>query len=291
VDSALGEGATFSVLLPVAYEGVAQPLEARHETLDLPAEGGSRVLVVEDDPTAYETIAGHLAASGYIPVRAHDAPEALHLAEVLQPAAITLDIILPGEDGWDVLRKLKERSETADIPVVVVSMLDNRELAVTLGAAEYLVKPVDGERLIAILCDLVRPVDPRDVNVLLVDDDPDVHELVRTRLEPLGYGVIDVLSGPEALDVARRRRPDVILLDLMMDGMDGFEVNTRLKADPVTADIPVVVLTAKDMTAEDRRRLRGSIEALVSKGEGHSRLIAAIDASIRRRRGPHAAPG
>ncbi len=286
VDSALGEGATFTVLFPVAYQGETGQVEERTETLNLPGEGGSRVLVVEDDPTAYETLAGHLGSAGYIPVRARDAAEALHLAEVLQPAAITLDIILPGDDGWDVLRRLKGQAETADIPVVVVSMLENRELAVTLGAAEYLVKPVDGERLITILRSLVRPAEPSGVTVLLVDDDPDVHELVRTRLEPLGYRVLSAVSGSDGLELAIRNRPDVILLDLMMDGMDGFEVNTRLKTDPVTSEIPVVVLTAMDMTAGDRRRLRGSIEALVTKGVGQGRLVAAIDAAIRQRRRP-----
>ncbi len=267
VDSAPGKGSTFTVTLPQHFSGEGEPPRDLPETLDLPAESRRRILVVEDDPTAYESISRHLVDAAYIPVRARNSEEALRLAHQLNPAAITLDIILPGADGWEILRLLKADPATATIPVIIVSMLDNRELALTLGADDYFVKPVDGERLISRLTALVPASAARRRRLLLIDDDPQLHDLVEARLGPVGYDVEHALSGREGLELARSQRPDLILLDLMMEGMDGFEVAARLQSDAATADVPVVVLTAKAITRGDRERLRGKIEALVGKSD------------------------
>jgi signal transduction histidine kinase/CheY-like chemotaxis protein len=278
VESAPGQGSTFTVTMPRRFAGTGESVRPAPETLDLPAESGRRILVVEDDPTAYDTISRHLTAAAYIPVRARNSDEAMRLAHQLEPAAITLDIILPGADGWEILRLLKADPSTRAIPVIIVSMLDNRELAITLGADDYLVKPVDGESLVQRLIELV-PVSPTHRRrLLLIDDDPSLHELVDAKLEPLGYEVAHALSGRDGIEAAQSRVPDLILLDLMMEGMDGFEVATRLKTHSLTAATPVVVLTAKGITRVDRERLRGKIEALVGKSDMPSgRLVAVIE--------------
>ncbi len=280
LDSAPGLGSTFAVTVPVSFQGEGEGPGAGPATLDLSREGGTRVLVVEDDPTAYEAISGHLVTAGYIPVRARNADEALRFAHLLHPAAITLDIILPDLDGWEILRRLKDEPATADIPVIMVSVLDNRELAITLGAADYLTKPVDGERLVRRLAELA-PRHGRHCRVLLIDDDPLVHELVEARLEPLGYFVVHAVSGRAGLEAAGGSpSPDLILLDLMMPEMDGFEVAARLKADARTSPIPIVVLTARQMTAAERDRLRDKIEALVGKLELPAGGLPAVVESV-----------
>ncbi len=281
VTSALGRGSTFTVTLPVRFLGdaatVAEPL---HATLDLPEEEGARVLVVEDDPTAFEVMRAHLAAASYVPVRARNGDEAVALAHQVRPVAITLDIILPGPDGWEVLRRLKADPTTAAIPVIMVSVLDNHDLAVTLGAADYLTKPVTAEALISRLGKLAPRTPGRDAapHLLLIDDDPGLHELMEEKLVSLGYRVAHALNGREGLASAVRAKPELIILDLMMEEMDGFEVASRLKAEEATAAIPVVVLTAKEMDRADHQRLRGKIAALVGKVDiPGDRLVQVIE--------------
>jgi signal transduction histidine kinase/DNA-binding response OmpR family regulator len=287
VDSSLGNGATFTVTLPYRFQGEEHADSAgAPEALDLPDELGTRVLVVEDDPTAYETIAEHLGRGAFVPVRARNHEEAVRLARTVRPSAITLDIILPGLDGWEILRQLKADPVTRDIPVVIVSVLDNRELALTLGAADYLVKPVTAEDILTCLERVLPQADRGELRLLLVDDDPQLHELVEASLSSRGYRLEHANSGREGLELALRAPPDLVLLDLMMDGMDGFEVATRLRADARSAHVPVVVLTAKEMSPQDRQRLRGKIEALVMKGDtAPSGLATVIDDVMRRHRG------
>jgi len=284
VDSAPGQGSTFTITLPERFQGDAEVSLLSPETLDLPAEGGRRILVVEDDPTAFEAISEHLAEAAFIPLRARNADEALRLARLLSPAAITLDIILPGADGWQILRELKADPATNQIPVIMVSVLDNRELALTLGAQDYLTKPVDGELLIRRLSELLSKVAGRSPRLLLIDDEPALHDLVEARLAPLGYQVEHALSGREGIASAHDCRPDLILLDLMMEGMDGFEVAARLREDEETSRVPVVVLTAKEITRCDQERLHGKIEALIGKTDmPRGGLVTVIENVLGRR--------
>lgn len=259
-----GEGSTFSVALPLRFAGPAMS-SSPSAGLELPSEGGLRVLVVEDDPTAYESLAAHLTDAGFVPIRARTSGEALCMARELRPAAITLDVILPDGDGLDTLRRLKHDPVTRDIPVVMVSVLDNRELALALGAADYMVKPVDGDRLIKRMLELIPRTAGAQRRLLLIDDDETLHELVTEGLGPLGYELFHAFNGQDGLSLARSRQCDLILLDLMMDGMDGFEVAARLKADSTTRDVPIVVLTAHHLSEDDRERLRHKIAALVGK--------------------------
>jgi DNA-binding response OmpR family regulator len=165
--------------------------------------------------------------------------------------------------------------------VVVVSVLDNRELALTLGAQDYLTKPVNGEELVARLMELIPRTIAGHPRVLLIDDEPELHDLVEAKLVPLGCRVEHALSGAEGLEIARRHEFDLVLLDLMMEDMDGFEVAARLHAEDIR--IPVVVLTAKEVTRRDRERLHGKIEALVGKTEmPRGRLVSVIEAVLDR---------
>ena len=197
---------------------------------------------------------------------------------------ITLDVLMPGLDGWAVLSALKGDPVLAEIPVIMLTMVDDRGLDYALGAAEYLTKPLDRERLLA----AVRK-HRRDLPVLVVDDDPVVRELLRRQLEAEGYRVSEAADGRAALARLREGVPSVILLDLMMPEMDGFELMEAMRREVGWASIPVVVLTAKDLTAEDRERLNGRVERVLQKGAYTADVLLAdvrrlVDASLRRRR-------
>ncbi len=320
--SAPGEGSTFTVTVPlrpaeetsVNAEGPAtdktgkaatdparpRPASGPHPAAPKPGAFASgprhRILVIEDDPTAYESIAGPLSSAGYIPLRARNGEEAVMLAHTLRPSAITLDLVLPGLDGWEVLKTLKQDAITQNIPVLIISIVDNSELGVALGADDYLLKPIDRERLLSRLAEIL-PGKSRAKSILVVDDDAQVHELLSATLAPLGYETRHALSGAEGLAKAQEKVPDAIVLDLMMDGMDGFEVAERLRANEKTADIPILVLTARDLSRDDRERLSGKINALIRKGEREShddvaktRLVSALESLLKRRSGERPAP-
>jgi CheY-like chemotaxis protein len=199
----------------------------------------------------------------------------------LRPAAVLLDVLLPRLDGWDVLARLKSEPATATLPVVIVSMLDERGKAFALGAADYLVKPVAREEVLDALHRCLPGLsDPR--TVVVIDDDPRDLDLVEASLGTEGYTVLRAASGEEGVELVRRELPAVVLLDLLMPGVDGFMVIELLRADPATRDVPVIVLTAKDMTAQDRRRLAGQISHLAQKGAyGRAELVALVDAVAR----------
>jgi signal transduction histidine kinase/DNA-binding response OmpR family regulator len=278
--SAVGQGSTFTVLLPrhaksVSATAVSTPL-LLSEMSHLP--GANRVLVVEDDVGSYQSLARALSEAGYFPIRARQGDEALEMARRLRPTAITLDLSLPGMSGWDVLREIKKDAATCHLPVVIVSMMDSRELGLTLGAEDYFVKPVEPRVLIERLRQIAPLSGPQPARrILLVDDDPEVHELVGDELSRQGFVVDHALSGTEGLRLADRERPDAIVLDLMMEGMSGFEVAAALNGDPGTAHVPIVVLTAKDLSPDDRVALQGRIASLVQKGQSvPARLVAAI---------------
>ncbi|TAN33668.1 response regulator [bacterium] len=266
VRSALAQGSTFWFTMPVALD-----TETGAEPLARELEGdstGPLVLVVEDDPKAAELLVHYLRSAGYRPEVARHGGEALEKAKRLQPVAITLDVLLPKLDGWEVLARLKRDRKTAHIPVVVVSVVDEQSLGRVLGAADYFVKPVSRDALIARLSRyaFTAKVKEREVTVLLVDDELEALELLANILEPLGFTVIKAASGEEGIQSTRRCRPDLVILDLMMPGMTGFEVVKVLKADLYTRAIPILIVTAKDMNEHDKAALNGDVEAVLSKG-------------------------
>jgi len=257
VESEAGRGSTFTMRLPVT---VAQHVEER--TAPAPAADGSRtVLVIDDEATVRDLMQRFLAKEGYRVVTASGGEEGLRRAKELRPDAITLDVMMPGMDGWAVLSALKADTQTADIPVVMLTIMDNKNLGYALGAADYLMKPIDRERLMEALAKF-----RRDLPILVVDDDAVLRELVRRILEKDGYAVVEAGNGREALERLEEVSPGLILLDLMMPEMDGFELVAELRRHDAWRAIPVLVITAKELTAEDRRRLNGYVERILQKG-------------------------
>lgn len=273
--SALGKGSSFSFRMP-AQAPTTSEVQLFHDPSST-RETFEQVLVVEDDASAFDAISRHLQSAGYSAVRAGHGEEAMRLARLLRPVAITLDLVLPGMDGWELLKKLKLDPETCDIPVVIVSMIDNRELGIALGAHDYFLKPVDRRRLIHRIQQFTSGRTARQKRLLLIDDDPAFQALLEEELQALGYEMSTARSGEQGVALAQSDPPDVIILDLLMPDLSGFRVADLLKAEPRTAQIPILVMTSKDITDEDRRQLQSKIEAVLPKGHAAgSRLITAI---------------
>jgi GAF domain-containing protein/DNA-binding response OmpR family regulator len=271
VTSKPGEGSTFTIRLPRIVQGdhavgTQGRAEARPEPAHPIAEEAEEplVLVVDDDATVRELVVRHLERAGFAAVAARGGQEGLRLVRELRPAAVTLDIMMPDLDGWTVLAAIKGDPELAGIPVVLMSIVDQKNRGYALGAADYLVKPVDRSKLVATLRGICGA---SAGHALLVDDDEMVRRSVRQALEPIGWTVIEAENGQVAVDSLTTGRPDVIILDLMMPKMDGFEFMDELRGRPDWQDIPVVVITAKDLTQADRDRLNGGVERIIQKSD------------------------
>jgi signal transduction histidine kinase/CheY-like chemotaxis protein len=270
VTSVPGEGSTFTVRLPteaapplpVVETSPAATAPAATSPAASPERRGT-VLVIDDDATARELIATYLAGEGFPVETAASGVEGIKKLRELRPAAVTLDIMMPDVDGWTVLAALKGDPALADIPVVIVTIVDEQRRGIALGAAGYLTKPIDRERLIEIVSQLRVAGAPG--RVLVVEDDEDQRQLLRTILGARGWSVREAANGRLALDAITAELPDLILLDLMMPEMDGFELVAALQANAAWRAIPVVVVTALDLTAEDRQRLNGGVEHILSK--------------------------
>jgi len=276
VQSRPGEGSTFTFTLPRYFQGatIPSPIVNPDGTVVPP---GDRILVVEDDDNAFDALSTYLQSAGYVPVRARTGEEALRLAQTMQPLAVTLDLVLPGMEGLEVLKTLKQEEKTTPLPVIIVSMLDNRELALAFGAEDYFIKPVDWPRMLRRLREITSRVASKRARLLVIDDDTVVHDMLEAELQGEGYELDRALSGREGLERAEQTKPDVIILDLNMPGMSGFEVAEMLKRSEGTARIPIVVFTGRDLSAAERDRLREGINGLVIKGNAAAaRLIRAI---------------
>ena len=265
VASEAGRGTTFTTWIPAL---VAPPQTESAAEIDLPAgvepAGGSTVLVIDDDPIARDLLTRVLAKQGYRVRTAADGKAGLEMAAADRPDAIVLDVMMPRMDGWAVLSALKGDPQLDDVPVVMHTMVDDRNLGYALGASDYLTKPVDRDRLVAVLNkyrarSAVGPV-------LVVEDDDDTREAVHRGLANGGWQVSEANNGRVALERLAEAKPVVIILDLMMPEMDGFEFVDEMRKNPEWVDIPVVVLTAKELTAEDRSRLNGHVEKVIQKG-------------------------
>jgi CheY-like chemotaxis protein len=187
------------------------------------------------------------------------------MARALAPFAITLDISLPKLDGWSVLNALKHDTSMAKIPVIIVSIVDNRDFGLVLGATEYMVKPIDHERLRSVLRGLDGVTEAHGGTVLVVEDDPSLRDVLGSVLSEDGWQVATADDGEAALAAVQRERPNVIVLDLMMPRVDGFEVLRTLRDQPATRDVPVIVVTAKELTDDDRQRLSSSAARVILK--------------------------
>jgi CheY-like chemotaxis protein len=258
VTSEPGKGSVFTVRLPASSDTAAQaPTEAASPP------GSNCVLVIDDDPTARELIAEQLKAEGFAVATAEGGLDGLKRAKELRPVAITLDVMMPDFDGWSVLAALRQDAELCEIPVIMATIVDEHRRGASLGAAGYLTKPIDRDRLHRIV-DRFR-VRARSTRVLLVEDDQLQRERVRSWLEGQQWSVQEAGNGREALARLRDGKPDVILLDLMMPEMDGFEFLDELRGQSEWQEIPVVVITAKELTDAERSRLNGGVERIIAK--------------------------
>ena len=275
VTSRVDKGSVFTLVLPTrAATHVVEPVVAVNGKN---GHGpGALVLVVEDDPAAAELLTRQLVAAGYRTEVARTGAEAIAKARELHPAAITLDIILPEVDGWEVMSRLKEDESTSNIPIVVVSVVDNPELGMALGAIEYFIKPVDAGALIARLQHFVGKAQGQ-LKVLIVDDEQANRTWLTKALEPAGFEVVPATGGREAIELAKSEKPDFVVLDLMMPEVTGFDVVEALRADEATRETPIMVLTATNVTEADKRLLNGRVLEIFKRGSiGSSDIVGLL---------------
>jgi signal transduction histidine kinase/DNA-binding response OmpR family regulator len=292
VSSVRGEGSTFAIKLPADVRSFSPdptlPAPADAARAHQPVADAGTVLVVDDDPVARDLLQRALGKAGYRVECATDGEEALQLARTLRPEAITLDVMMPGVDGWATLAALKADPALADIPVIMLTIVDDKNKGYALGAADYLTKPFDREQLAATLAKYRRAATNRNAPALVVEDDEATRALLVRMLEQEGWRVREADNGRVALAQVTEEQPQLILLDLMMPEMDGFEFVQELHKRPGAHSIPVVVITAKDITLEDRLRLSGYVEKILEKGSyNRDDLLRAVremvEISVRRR--------
>jgi CheY-like chemotaxis protein/anti-sigma regulatory factor (Ser/Thr protein kinase) len=303
VHSVPGEGSVFTIKLPATVFEPAVPegdalIEDRRQTPAVPdiisTDGEpvpaprTCVLVIDDDPMQRDLMQRYLRKEGFTVCTASGGAQGLRLARQLLPAAITLDVMMPDVDGWSVLSALKADPLLNDIPVVMLTMVDDPERGFTLGASEYVTKPVNRRRLSQILkkCTCLRPPCP----VLVIDDEAMSRSLIRSILEKEGWIVSEASNGIEALESMKRERPQLICLDLMMPEMDGFAFAAEVRNHPEWRSIPIVVVTSQELTNDDRRRLNGNVEKILRKdGDSRDSLLEQVRDLLARSKAPRAA--
>jgi signal transduction histidine kinase/DNA-binding response OmpR family regulator/PAS domain-containing protein len=280
VASSPAQGSTLTMTLPAVCPA-ATPEAAESTARPIRSEAIGTVLIIDDEEPAHELLERELAGAGYDVLHAAGGREGLRLAKQARPDVITLDIIMPDLDGWSVLKELKTDPDLCDIPVILVTIMRDRDLGFALGAADYITKPVDREVLVRvvgrhILCE-------GRAQVLVVDDDSKTRDMLRRTLQKAGWSVAEAANGCEALESLEHTKPALILLDLLMPGMDGFEVLERLQGDETWRDVPVIIVTAKDLTRKDVARLHGRVGKVLQKGAYQRRdLVREIHAMIAR---------
>jgi PAS domain S-box-containing protein len=280
VESKVGHGSTFTIRLPVQVTKTEPTASLVGATTALTpvssiSAGKDLVLVIDDDPSVRDLMERFLQKEGFQVETAASGEAGLRLAKELHPAAITLDVMMPGLDGWAVLTALKADPAVADIPVVMLTMMNDKNLGYALGASDYLTKPIERDRLAAVLskyrCDVP------ECSVLLVEDDEVTREMMRRMLEKAGWSVAEAENGRVALERVAECHPELILLDLMMPEMDGFQFIAELRQRPETQNTPIVIITAMDLTEADRQRLNGSVIQILQKGAyGREELLEQV---------------
>ena len=279
VASQPGQGSTFTVTLPArSAEPAPEMVAAPAADSTSKSERGNRkpiVLVIDDDTAVRDLMHRALSKDGYRVEVAADGRTGLEMAQRLQPSVITLDVMMPSMDGWAVLTALKADPATAGIPVVMLTMVDDKNMGFALGAADYFTKPIDWERLAGVLHKHHQPA--VNETVLVVEDDERMREMLRRTLQKEGWKIREAANGRLGLEELSRGVPGMILLDLMMPDLDGFGFMQELRRRPDCAQVPVIVITAKDLTAEDHRRLSGEVARILGKDSAsREQLVAEV---------------
>jgi CheY-like chemotaxis protein len=285
VSSEEEKGSTFTLVLPIRYE---EDAPVSHQSLhEFPMKKvvdsqGPVILAIDDDPNTIYLLQENLGEAGYQVMAALNADEGLELARKHLPYAITLDIKMPTKDGWQVLHELKVDDLTKDIPVILLTVIDKKALGYRLGADDYLVKPLDEEAVLAALNRIAQSrkgAAPK--RILVVDDDPDVIDLVRQLLAGTGYELENAIDGLDALEIVVKNKPDIILLDLLMPGLDGFGFIEQLRQRPDFDQVPIVVITAKTLSNDEREYLQKSVINVIQKqGLERASLINELETAL-----------
>lgn len=281
VESEAGKGTTFTLRLPEQVQPLQPepsiPSEPRQSYVDAPVIGTNTILVIDDDISVHDRMQHVLSRERFHVIAATSGQEGLRLAREYAPAVILLDVRMPNLNGWEVLSRLKSDSELAGIPVIMVTIDDDQSLGCALGAVDYLLKPVDYDRLLTLLQPYrnssAASVPP---SVLIVEDNRDNRQMIGRQLAKAGWRVLEAEHGLQALDLLQTELPGIILLDLMMPEMDGFEFIRELRQHPEWHSLPVIVLTAKDLTLEERQWLAGQTQRIYQKGSGNRQLLDEI---------------
>jgi CheY-like chemotaxis protein len=276
VDSRSGQGSTFTIRLPADLRDLraSEPTaETPAETARAPTDSTNLVLVIDDDPPTRDLLSRFLTRDGYVVRTAGDGEAGLALARTLRPRAILLDVMMPRMDGWAVLSALKADRDLADIPVIMISIVHEKNLGLSLGAAEYLTKPIQWRRLKRVLARFRCPHPP--CPVLVVEDDDTTRAMLRQILEKQGWAVQEAPNGRIALARLEAARPALILLDLQMPEMNGFAFIQEMRKRAEWRDIPVLVVTARDITFEEREKLQGNVQGIMRKDEMTPEALAA----------------
>ena len=289
--STVDVGSTFTLTFPARYElpAVAPSLAAAEAAGEVARTDRNRcILAIDDDPDTIYLLRENLTEAGYEVIVASDGEDGLRKARQHRPGAVVLDILMPQKDGWQVLHQLKADPETRDIPIIVLSIVDQKDLGFRLGASDYLLKPPDRDALIGALRRVAAP----PCRLLVADDDPLVPDLIRQLLEDLGCEIEAAGDGRVALAMLAKRRPDVLLLDLLMPNLDGFGVLEQLAQNPALAGLPVIVLTAKTLTSDERALLQRRVLAIIEKrGLDRATLLEEVRRALPACGGAQAAEG
>ena len=285
LQSKLGEGSRFIFTLPAVERTAARALEEPARTAALTTVSDRLtplVLIVDDEVPARELLASYLEPD-YRVAMAQSGAEALEKAQRLRPNVITLDVMMPGSDGFQTLAALRKNPETADIPVIILSIVEQKQVGFALGAADYLIKPVRKPALLDAIRKHVPSPGDDDSAILLVDDDPKALELLEEALRSAGYETQAVCTGARALEVLANKVVGAILLDLLMPGMDGFQVIRHVREQPALRELPILVMTGKNLTKDEIALLLRETQGLLQKdGSWKEQLIAEVDRVVRR---------
>lgn len=282
VESAPGVGSKFTFTLPLlatpsaapGFEGVSLPIA--------PFDGEPTVLIIDDEESARELLVGYLAPAGFKTITAGSGPEGVRLAREQKPNVITLNMLMPGKSGWETLYTIKDDARTKHIPVVIVSIVDNKRMGFALGASDYIVKPVVRDALLEKIGRFVRPNANGASRVLVVDDDPVCVQLAEEVLRTAGYSTLKASNGKDAVHLLEREKVQCLLLDLIMPEMDGFQVLDWMRAKPQLQSLPVFVLTAKDLSAEEVELLRQRTSGHFKKGDDwRQELLRRVEAAVK----------
>ena len=291
VESEPGKGSTFTIKVPAV---VVSSRAGKHDTAMISKDtrvteappGASTILVIDDDPTVHDLMRRFLTKEGFRVAIAPGGKEGIEMAKELKPDLITLDVLMAEMDGWSVLTALKADPAIADIPVIILTMFDDKEMGFALGASDYMTKPINRDRLVNVLR-RHHHGGHQPCQVLVVEDEPSIRQMVRRVLEKEGWTVREAENGRAGLQAVAESKPAVILLDLMMPVMNGFDFVRELRKNQDWQEIPVVILTAKDLTVEDRQQLKGNVERVLQKGDyNREQLLGEVRALVKQRAQP-----